>query len=244
MRYKIAVPSFNCADALERCLNSLAGQTFRDFDCCVVDDASTDPRHGEVMRRLCNEQQWLAVRHEENRGALAAMQTAIDCLNCDDDDVIIELDGDDQLYNERVLEYVAQVQEEEKPLFAFGQQLSLRSGRVGPARHVRSRIVRRKSFRKEPFIFCHLRVFHYRLWRQIRPEDLHDAAGKPLRAGWDTSAMWAMAEMAGPRIRYMPHVLYVYNDENPISDRYAHLDEQRAVEMWARKLKPYKTLKR
>ena len=38
----LIVPIYNGKDLLPACLTSIAAQTFRDFECIVVDDGSTD----------------------------------------------------------------------------------------------------------------------------------------------------------------------------------------------------------
>lgn len=41
-RFSVIIPAYNAAAVLERCLAALAASTFRDYECLVVDDASTD----------------------------------------------------------------------------------------------------------------------------------------------------------------------------------------------------------
>ena len=46
-KVSIIVPAYNAEKFLTRCLNSIAVQTMRDFECIIVDDGSTD-RTGEI----------------------------------------------------------------------------------------------------------------------------------------------------------------------------------------------------
>ena len=43
----VIVPSYNVAPYLERCVNSLAGQTYTDLEIILVDDGSPD-RSGAI----------------------------------------------------------------------------------------------------------------------------------------------------------------------------------------------------
>ncbi len=52
----LIVPIYNGKDLLPACLTSIAAQTFRDFECIVVDDGSTDGTAevlDEFLRRRC-----------------------------------------------------------------------------------------------------------------------------------------------------------------------------------------------
>lgn len=42
MKFSILVPIYNVEKYLEQCLNSLIGQTFRNFEIVLIDDGSKD----------------------------------------------------------------------------------------------------------------------------------------------------------------------------------------------------------
>ena len=42
MFYSIIIPVFNCEGTLQRCIDSILNQTFRDFELLLIDDGSTD----------------------------------------------------------------------------------------------------------------------------------------------------------------------------------------------------------
>lgn len=73
----IIVPVYNAEKYLRRCLDSIAGQTFADFECILVDDGSTDGSPA-----ICDE--WAAkdrrfrVIHQKNGGASAARNAGLD----------------------------------------------------------------------------------------------------------------------------------------------------------------------
>ena len=67
----VVIPCHNRPDALRRAVNSVLGQTMRDLEVIVVDDASTDAT-GEVTFRDRRVRQ---VRHAVNRGPAAARNT-------------------------------------------------------------------------------------------------------------------------------------------------------------------------
>ena len=70
----VVIPSWNGCALLVACLQSLAAQTFRDFEIIVVDDASTDNTAETVARDFASVR---LVRHEKNRGFCGAVNTGI-----------------------------------------------------------------------------------------------------------------------------------------------------------------------
>src|SRR5262245_43583978 len=46
----IVIPAYNCGPQLEACLESVEAGTFRDYECIVVPDGSTDDTAGVARR--------------------------------------------------------------------------------------------------------------------------------------------------------------------------------------------------
>ena len=40
--FSVVIPTYNCADLLNRAIDSVLAQTFQDFEIIVVDNSSTD----------------------------------------------------------------------------------------------------------------------------------------------------------------------------------------------------------
>lgn len=97
MKVSIIIPVFRVSAYIERCVASVAHQTFTDVECLLVDDASDD----DSMERAAN---WLSgysgpilfrmFRHDENRGLSAARNTGIRSAQ---GEYLFFLDGDDAL---------------------------------------------------------------------------------------------------------------------------------------------------
>lgn len=49
----IIVPVYNAESCLSRCVDSILGQEYPDFEVLLADDGSTD-RSGQHLRRLCS----------------------------------------------------------------------------------------------------------------------------------------------------------------------------------------------
>ena len=77
MKLSIVIPVYRVEATLDRCLESVAGQTFDDFEVILVDDGSPDncpERCDEWARRDSR----FTVVHQQNRGLSAARNTGID----------------------------------------------------------------------------------------------------------------------------------------------------------------------
>ena len=72
----VILPAYNVADYLPRALDSLLGQTFRDFEALVVDDGSAD-RTGEICDEYARRDPRVRAIHQKNAGAPAARNAAI-----------------------------------------------------------------------------------------------------------------------------------------------------------------------
>lgn len=85
------IPAYNIADQLERCVNSILCQTYRDFEILIVDDGSTDGT-AALCDRLCREHSCVKVFHKENGGVSTARNFGIEHLS---GDFTVFIDGDD-----------------------------------------------------------------------------------------------------------------------------------------------------
>ena len=110
----IIVPVYNIKKYLRRCLGSIAGQTFADFECILVDDGSTDGSPA-----ICDE--WAAkdgrfrVIHQENGGASAARNAGLKAARAP---WLFFIDSDDAI-SPCALEQVLEVQRQNPNSLVF-----------------------------------------------------------------------------------------------------------------------------
>lgn len=94
-KVSIIIPVYNVAPYLERCLLSVASQSYVDFEVVIVDDCGTDGSL-QIAERFVNEYsgpvQFRIVNHLQNRGISAARNTGIRCAS---GDYLFFIDGDD-----------------------------------------------------------------------------------------------------------------------------------------------------
>lgn len=93
----VMMPAFNAGDTILKALKSLLNQTYKNWQCIVVDDGSTD-NTASIVRSLTDKRIKL-IQLEKNMGRGYARQVALD--NCDGDFVAM-LDSDDWYYNNKL----------------------------------------------------------------------------------------------------------------------------------------------
>ncbi|MBS4163931.1 Uncharacterized protein PRO82_001240 [Candidatus Protochlamydia amoebophila] len=228
-QFKIVIPSFNSVNFISNTLGSVEKQLNKNFEVCVIDDASTIQKQKEIISEFCHRNQWKSIFHSKNQGALASIVEAIHHLNPQEDDVIVMLDGDDWLYDENTLNILDKVYSEEDVYLTWGQFQTYPPDclKMNYALPIPDFVIEQQLYREIVDIFGHLKTYKYRLFREIKDEDLRDPeSGEYFRVSWDKALMYPMLEMAAHKVRFIPDKLYVYNIVNPLSDYKINRKEQ------------------
>lgn len=243
-QFKIVVPSFNSVDFIGKTLASIENQTYKNYQVCVIDDCSTLKKQREIILEYCNKNKWKYRFHEKNYGALYGLVEGIRDLNCDDQDVIIVIDGDDWLYDEHALEKLHRVYAENDIYLSWGQCETYPPGKTPMkyAQPIPDMIIDQKLYREIPFVFWHLGTFKYYLWRHLDDRDLRDVNGEYFRVLKDKATLYPMLEMAGHKVKFISDTLYVYNISNPLNDYVTNPDEYQRVTKLLKEKSRYKTL--
>lgn len=76
MEISIIVPVYNVEKYLERCIDSILNQNFKDFELILVDDGSTD-KSGEICDKYAKRYSYIRVIHKENGGPSEARNEGI-----------------------------------------------------------------------------------------------------------------------------------------------------------------------
>ena len=92
--FSILVPVFNQVGKMDRCMESIRAQGFKDFEVIMVDDGSTDDSYQMLQDYASKDDRVRVVRHEKNASLAAARYTGMKEAS---GEVIIYLDSDDYL---------------------------------------------------------------------------------------------------------------------------------------------------
>lgn len=91
--YSIVIPAHNVRDCIGKAVKSVLTQTFKDFECIVVDDGSSDGTE-KILDELAQNDGRLHIIHTKNRGVGSARNLGVEAAN---GEWVLFLDGDDLL---------------------------------------------------------------------------------------------------------------------------------------------------
>lgn len=89
----VVVPVYNVEDTLERCVESILAQSFKDYEIILVDDGSTD-NSGAICDKYVDEYSFISVIHKANEGLGPTRNVGVTnakgkyIYHCDSDDWI------------------------------------------------------------------------------------------------------------------------------------------------------------
>ncbi|MFT3788811.1 MAG: glycosyltransferase family 2 protein [Tepidisphaeraceae bacterium] len=94
----VILPAFNAERYVERAVRSILAQTFRDFECIVIDDGSTDAT-ASILDRLASTDSRLNVIHQPNAGLIATLNRGIERATAP---LVARMDADDIAHTDRL----------------------------------------------------------------------------------------------------------------------------------------------
>ena len=198
---------------IKMCLDSIAAQTYKNYEVVVLDDCSTDGTWETI-----NEYPFHKLRNPVHncRGFYNQLQ-AMWYLPLDGEAVYMIIDGDDHLVDNKVFEDVNNMYQN-GVLLTYGKFNAL-SGSYG---EFGSPDINTKTYRRTGnWVTSHLKTFKRKLFTRIADADLRYEDGEYYKILGDATMMYPMIEMAGKdHIRCADRVLYVYNDMHPPGDHY------------------------
>ncbi|MEL3901408.1 MAG: glycosyltransferase family 2 protein [Treponema phagedenis] len=93
MKFSIIMPVYNTENYVETAILSVLNQTYADYELICVNDGSTD-RSNEILKNFSDNPKVHTIKHESNKGLLAARVTGVKYAS---GDYILFLDSDDWL---------------------------------------------------------------------------------------------------------------------------------------------------
>jgi len=238
-KFVIVIPSYNNVKWCVTNIQSVINQDYKFYRAIFVDDCSSDGTFEAVAAKVLASEKFdkiTLIKNTTRIGALANLYNMIQ--SCDDDEIILTLDGDDWLPDDQVLNTLSKHYSDENIWMTYGQYKNYPDGEIGVADPYPENIVNNNSFRSYKWGASHLRTFYSWLFKKIKKEDLF-YNGSFMQMTWDLGIMFPMLEMSGNHSKYIADILYIYNMTNPINDHKVNKQLQQDLDRLIRKKPQY-----
>ena len=207
---------YNAEEYIERSIASIMGQSFKDFTCYITHDLSTDKSVSLVKEMIKDDNRFILIDDNEKKLYQAGNFDKVirNNPNISDDEILIEVDGDDWLPHANVFSKINEIYSDPNVWITNGS-FRYSNGQLGFS--TKQSIT--KTLRKEPMTCSHIRTWRAFLWRAIKEEDLKDENGNYWQWSGDLCFMFPMLEMAtDEHYVFLDDILYTYNEVNPINE--------------------------
>ena len=231
---------YNAENYIEKSILSIMGQRFKDFKCYITHDLSTDKSVSIVKELIKNDDRFILIDDNEKKLYQAGNFDKVIRYNknISDDEVLVEVDGDDWLPDSNVLTRINELYNDKNVWIANGS-FKYSNGSPGFAQPQTNF----SNLRQNRFTASHIRTWRAFLWRKIKEEDLKDENGDYWQWSGDLCFMFPMLEMSGEEhYRFMNDINYIYNETNPINEHKVNIDMVNDHAAKIRNKKPYDKL--
>jgi glycosyltransferase involved in cell wall biosynthesis len=221
----VVVCSYNNHQWTKNTLDSIFTQNYSNFRLIIVDDCSSDGNQRVIQKYI--DDHGLAdrvtfIQNSVRRRKLFNLYHVL--YKCDDDEIVVMVDGDDSLAHPDVFAQLNATYEDEKVWFTYGQYKNVPASQailwghkeMGYCRPVPAHIIRKQAYRYYSFVYMHLRSFRGWLFKLVKLEDLiaekiPGFEGDFYPASNDVAMYFPMVEMAHNHVKFIPDILYIRN---------------------------------
>jgi glycosyltransferase involved in cell wall biosynthesis len=234
----IIVSTFwNVENFIAKCIQSVKAQTHSDFKMYLIDDMSTDSTVDIIKPLIKNDERFSLIVNTEKKHRLKNFYDIIHSNLIKDDDLIVELDGDDLFFNANSLKNIHNVYLDNDNIWIANARIL---GSNGESFGKQANYLTERT--TQPFSMA-VRSYKAFLWRLVKIEDLLDSSGNFIKFAEDLGYMLPMLEMAGHQhYFFIDKYLQTYNNQRPECTNNMHRDEQLMNEIYIRSKKPYELI--
>lgn len=226
----ILIPVYNVQDYIQKCIQSVATQTYKGaLECIIVDDCGHDDTINIVGKFIASYQGDIDIRiihHEHNRGSAAARNTAVENAN---GEFVVFLDSDDWLESDAIAKLVKKQIETDADIVS-GQAIAHYEGH--------EKLMTEPTYHDKDDLMLHMveMTIDHVLWRRLIRKSLYTDNGikcvEGINIGEDHHTLPRLIYYAKKCVQ-LDEVVYHYNCMNQNS--YMHASSKEA------KLKRYKS---
>lgn len=216
----VLTTTYNCENFVEKSLLTIMSQRYKNFKCYITDDMSTDNTVDIIKKTILGDDRFILIENKVKMYQPGNYDQIIRGLDIPNDEICVEVDGDDWLPNSNVFSVIDDVYKDENIWMTSGS-FKYHDGRAGFANPPKNFT----NIRQQTFTLSHIRTWKSWLWKKIKEEDLKDENKEYWSVAGDLSFMYPMLEMSGEKhFKFIPEVLYIYNESNPLNDHKVNIN--------------------
>lgn len=230
----IVVPSYNNSEWYQKNLDSIFSQQYNNYRVIYIDDCSPDNTGNLVEEYIkkCNQQHRVTLIKNKTR-AMAVANHYRAAHMCNDDEIILQLDGDDWFSDKTDLQFINAQYQNPNVWLTYGQFKNWPTNQLGYCKQLNPDVVKNKKMRDIGWCPGQLRTFYAWLFKQIQVKDLifnrdiKGYKGKFFPANYDLAFYYPMMEMAEFNYKFIDKVIYIRNVKTPLNDFKVNAELQR-----------------
>ena len=126
-KVSVIIPAYNVEKYIDECMQSVLGQTYKNLEDVVVDDASTDGTLKKLEEYAAKDPRVKLLRHETNQGAAGARETAFAATT---GKYVLFVDSDDYISHDYIYQMVHAIHKYKTP-FVLNNSVYLKNDKNG-----------------------------------------------------------------------------------------------------------------
>lgn len=202
---------WNAESYISNCIKTLKNQLDKDFEVYLIDDMSNDNSVSVIKPLISDDSRFKLIINTEKKFKLKNLDDLISSF--DDEDIVVELDGDDFLLGNGVIGDIRKMYED-KNVWLTNGSFMYSNGSNGFSSKVNP-----DNVRSSVFTFSHLRTWKSFLWKAIPKDYFKDDDDSYFKSAADVAYTIPLLELSGAEhYRFNPKILYVYNGNSPYND--------------------------
>lgn len=225
MMISIIVPVYNSEKYIDKCLDSILNQTYKDLEIVLVNDGSND-QSLKILEKYALRDTRIKVVNQENKGVAAARNTGLDNAT---GEYILYVDSDDWIENNMV-ERMVELSANADIVFCGNDNA------VSPEFVKKIIGITKEIWNKDKIIYEFLRhkIMSGMLWNKLIKRSLTDGCRFNPKTGYgeDAEFLWQVLQNTNSMIVTNEILYHHVPDENSIS--YLSYSEKKysAISMW------------
>lgn len=243
--FVILITSYNNENYAKPNIISALSQKYSNFRVIFVNDHSTDntlkiAKDTADLLGLSNKV--LFIDNQERQLCLKNIYEAI-TTHIQDNEIVVNLDGDDCLANNQVLAFLNKLylSKDNEIWLTYGQFICLSNNQIGWNIPIPKEVINNCKFREFERTPTHLKTYYAWLFKKIQKKDLL-YRNRFFEMTADCAFTYPMLEMCGERIAFVDKITYIYNDLNPLNDHKISKNLQKFYHDHIKRMPKYKRL--